>query len=165
MGRKSKTEKKQKAGRPSDFRDIYVEMGFKFSLLGADDEKLAELLGTSIGSLSRWKKSNRKFREAIKKGKDYADAKVAEALYNRATGFIHKKALKLFYNKDLNKVIRARYALYYPPDTAAAFIWLKNRQGWKNESSGGENNKGAIAAFMDSLRSDEQGDEKTGSGA
>jgi hypothetical protein len=22
---------------------------------------------------------------------------------------------------------------YYPPDTAAAFIWLKNRRGWKDK--------------------------------
>jgi hypothetical protein len=62
-------------------------------------------------------------------------------------------------------VIRAKYALYYPPDTAAAFIWLKNRQGWKNESSGGENSKGIIAAFMASLKADEQADEKPKPGA
>ena len=31
------------------------------------------------------------------------------------------------------EVIITDITKHYPPDTAAAFIWLKNRQGWRDK--------------------------------
>ncbi len=106
---------KHPGGRPTDYRPEYCDIVFKFSLLGASDLEIANFLGVSESTLYDWKERYPKFLQAIKEGKVEADANVAERLYNRARGYDHE-------------------GKHYPADTAAAFIWLKNRRGkqWKD---------------------------------
>ena len=77
-----------------------------------------------------------KFLESIKKGKINADANVAKSLYHRACGYQHKED-KIFHNpsakKKKDRVVIVPTTKHYPPDTAAAFIWLKNRAGWRDK--------------------------------
>ncbi len=75
-----------------------------------------------------------------KKGKEIADAEVAKALYRRALGYEHPDVHITNYQGEITET---EIIKYYPPDTAAAFIWLKNRSGWRDkqevEHSGGVN--------------------------
>lgn len=80
-------------------------------MLGEINENLAKIFGVHIATFMRWMQRYPEFREAIKKGRQTADQAVAIALHKRAIGFQHPET-----------------GQYFPPDTAAAFIWLKNRR-------------------------------------
>jgi hypothetical protein len=60
---------------------------------------------------------------------------VAESLYRRAIGYEHS-AVKIFMPAGATEPVYAPYTEHYPPDTAASFIWLKNRrkQDWRDKS-------------------------------
>ena len=47
-------------------------------------------------------------------------------MFHRANGYSHK-AEKIAFDKDGN-ALRAEYVEHYPPDTASAIFWLKNRR-------------------------------------
>jgi hypothetical protein len=81
-------------------------------------------------TVNRWKQGQPEFCESLKNGKQVADANVAQALYHRALGYSHHEE-KLFQYEG--GVIRADTIRHYPPDTGAAFIWLKNRAGWRDK--------------------------------
>lgn len=113
------------AGRPTDYRPEYVDQAEKLCKLGATDKELADFFDVNPDTIYEWKNKYPEFSESIKKGKDIADAEVADKLFKRATGYSHS-AVKIFNNQG--KVITAPYTEHYPPDTTAAIFWLKNRQ-------------------------------------
>lgn len=121
---KAKAEK-GKGGRPSSFREEFIVQAEKLALLGATDKQLADFFGVSEVTLNAWKKEFPDFLKSLKKGKLEADAEIAQALFHRAKGYSHE-AVKFFV---IDKAVVAQsYTEHYPPDTAAAIIWLKNRQ-------------------------------------
>jgi hypothetical protein len=119
-----------KPGRPTKYKPEYAEQVYKLCLLGATDEQIADFLDVDVATVYRWANDISEFCEARKNGKERADANVAEALYHRALGYSHAEE-KIFQNNG--EVIRADTVKHYPPDTAAAFIWLKNRAGWRDK--------------------------------
>lgn len=113
------------AGRPSAWRPEYAEQAFRYCLLGATDIQMAEFFGVSNQTFNAWKKKQPQLLDAITRGKGVADANVAQGLYKRATGYDIKEEVI----KTLNgKIERVETSKHIPPDTAAAFIWLKNRR-------------------------------------
>lgn len=116
--------------RPTKYKPEYSEQVYKFCLLGATDEQIADFLGVAVSTIYLWAQVEPEFSEARKNGKLGADANVAESLYHRALGYSHPEE-KLFQHEG--RVIRADTVKQYPPDTAAAFIWLKNRAGWRDK--------------------------------
>lgn len=113
------------AGRPSSWRPEYAEQAFRYCLLGATDIQMAEFFGVSNQTFNAWKKKQPELLDAITRGKGIADANVAQGLYKRATGYDIKEEVI----KTLNgKIERVETSKHIPPDTAAAFIWLKNRR-------------------------------------
>lgn len=115
----------KKRGRPSSYRPEYAEQARKLSLLGLTDAQMAGVFGVSEKTLNTWKTAHPEFLQSLKNGKDVADAEVAASLYHRACGYSHK-AVKIMQYEGVP--IEVEYTEHYPPDTAAAFIWLKNRQ-------------------------------------
>jgi len=119
------SKKTQSVGRPTLYKKEYVELGYKFCLLGADDNRLAEMLEVDVATINRWKISHPEFCESLKAGKDVADSKVAQALYNRALGYSHPEVdIKVIDGQ----IVQTQLTKHYPPDTGAAMAWLKNRQ-------------------------------------
>ncbi|WP_293933302.1 hypothetical protein [Sphingobacterium sp. UBA6645] len=55
--------------------------------LGATDAELGDFFNVTEQTINNWKEAHPEFFESIKKGKDFADAKVAEKLFHRALGF------------------------------------------------------------------------------
>lgn len=98
------------AGRPTRYRAELAEEAENYALIGFTDVEIAEALEISLRSLDNWKKKHPEFMQAIKRGKQIADGKVAASLYKRATGFMGPDGK------------------YYPPDTTAGIFWQKNRQ-------------------------------------
>ena len=110
--------------RPTKYKEEYAGQARKLCLLGYTDSDLADFFGVAESTIDNWKLKHNEFMGSIKDGKDIADSEVAEALYNRAMGYSHKEERIIG-----DKVIETEK--HYPPDTAACFIWLKNRQRHK----------------------------------
>ncbi|BCI64884.1 helix-turn-helix domain-containing protein [Coprobacter secundus] len=119
-------ESSKKRGRKSNFKDEYSEQAFKLCLLGATDKEIADFFNVSEQTINSWKKKEPKFLESIKKGKNQADANVAEKLYKRALGYDCKATKFAVYEGAITD--SKEYTEHYPPDTSAAIFWLKNRQ-------------------------------------
>lgn len=122
---KPKKVVKKPIGRPTLFKEEYCEQVEKLCKLGAKDTEIAEFLGIQESTLNLWKQAHPEFMESLKRGKVFADANVAERLYQRAMGYSHS-AVKIFNNEGM--ITEAPYVEHYPPDTTAAIFWLKNRQ-------------------------------------
>ena len=119
------------AGRPTKYKPEYAKIAYKLCLLKkATDKDLAEIFDTTEQTVNAWKKEQPEFLEAIKEGKDRADTNVAASLYERATGYSHPEDKVFLYDGEPIVVPTTKH---YPPDTAAAFIWLKNRAGWRDK--------------------------------
>ncbi|MDI1277288.1 hypothetical protein [Methylobacter sp.] len=76
------------------------------------------------------KKSQPEFATALNQGKTFADAKVAESLFKRATGYSHPET-KI--NCHDGEIIQTEVIKHYPPDPVSGIFWLRNRQPtlWK----------------------------------
>lgn len=119
-------------GRPSGFREEFVEQARKLALLGATDKEMADIWGVSEQTVNAWKNKHPKFFEALKDGKEKADAEVGQRLYERACGYEHDDVHISTHNGSVTMTpIRKRY----PPDTTACIFWLKNRQkaNWRDK--------------------------------
>src|SRR5690242_5095291 len=113
------------AGRPSSYKPEYAEQVRKLCLLGATNEEIADFFGVVTSTLDNWRAEYPEFLGAIKEGKLQADANVGQRLFERAMGFTHPEE-KIF--QVDGQIIRADTTKQYPPDTAAAIFWLKNRR-------------------------------------
>lgn len=126
----NKAEAKAKRGRPTQYKAEYCNQARKLCLLGATDESLADFFEVSNTTIDTWKSKHADFLGAIKEGKIVADSNVAEALYSRALGYSHEDS---HISNFQGKVTVTPITKHYPPDTGAAFIWLKNRSNWKDK--------------------------------
>lgn len=118
-------------GRPPIYNDKIPRQAFKLCLLGATDAELANFFEVHMDTIQQWKLDHEPFSEALKAGKDKADAAVVHSLYRRARGYSHK-AVKIFMHEGVP--VYADYIERFPPDTTACIFWLKNRQKklWRN---------------------------------
>jgi len=93
------TDKPIKRGRPSKLPALDLGAVRSLAAMGGTDEQIAQALGISRSTLSKYK-DHPEFQDALKKGKDDADLLVVSALYNKAKS----------------------------GDTVAMIFWLKNRR-------------------------------------
>lgn len=103
-------------------------------MLGATDRDLAEAFAVAESTISLWKLRHREFSEALKAGKERADANVAKSLYRRALGYEHE-AVKIVADAKTGDQLIIPYIERYPPDTTACIFWLKNRRpaDWRDK--------------------------------
>ena len=126
----------KRRGAPTSFDNSYIDLAFRFCLLGATDGELAAHFNVARSTISLWKKQYPEFSDAIKKGKKPADAVVAHALFERARGatWIEEAAIKCKTVEwiDGHKIETERVEVVQlhkaaPPDTTACIFYLKNR--------------------------------------
>jgi hypothetical protein len=119
-------------GRPSSYKPEYAEQAYKLCLLGAKDTEMADFFGVTEKTFNNWKTDHKEFLQSLKEGKEYADANVASRLYQRAMGYSHPED-KIFNDNGVPLVVPT--IKHYPPDTAAAIFWLKNRrkEQWRDK--------------------------------
>lgn len=125
------------AGAPTLYKEAYNEQARKLCLLGYTDKELADFFNVCEDTINNWKVDYPQFFVSIQKGKDIADGEVAQALYHRATGYSHPEDdIRTVSNfGGGSEIVITPTIKHYPPDTAAAFIWLKNRRSkkWKDK--------------------------------
>jgi hypothetical protein len=122
-------------GRPTDFREEYVQCVFDLCLLGFTDAQLSEVFSVSEVTLRSWKKKHPDFLVAMRMAKAIADAKVAYSLYNRAIGITVEEWREAI-DKE-GQVMSLKTTKQIPGDIQAMRFWLKNRQPslWKENIS------------------------------
>lgn len=113
------------AGRPTKYKAEYAKQAAKLCSLGATDAQLADFFEVAVSTVALWKVQHRPFSDAIRVPKAQADARVEESLYKRALGYEHDESdIRVIEGALVITPIRK----HYPPDTAAAIFWLKNRK-------------------------------------
>lgn len=113
-------------GRPSKYKEEYNEQAYKLCLLGATDKDMASFFDTTEQTINAWKDAYPEFLESLKKGKDAADATVAQKLYHRAIGYEHPEIVTATFQGKITDT--KEVTKHYAPDPTAAIFWLKNRQ-------------------------------------
>lgn len=138
------------AGAPTKYKTEYNEQVYKLCLLGAIDEELADFFDVCVATINNWKKESPEFLASIKKGKQIADAEVAEKLFQRAIGYSHDEE-KIFCQDG--KIIRADTIKHYPPEVIALLFWLKNRQpnNWREKTEHDHGGKVEIVRIIDDV--------------
>ena len=97
-------------GRPSKLTTATAHTAEVLARLGFKDEKLAAAIGISRSTLHEWRKANPDFADTLNAAKTSADARVMDALYQRATGY------------------EAPDGTHIPPHPTAIIFYLKNRR-------------------------------------
>lgn len=115
-------------GRPTKYRKEYDEQARKLCLLGYTNEKLADFFNVAVSTIHEWRHEHQSFSDALKAGKEGADAELAQTLYDRAKG--GKRIVK----QKISDGVAFDLEEELPPDTTALIFWLKNRQPhlWRN---------------------------------
>lgn len=146
MAKGTEKKKANPVGRPPEFKPEYIQQAHKLCLLGATDAEMGDFFNVSETTINNWKTAYPEFLVSIKGGKMLADSNVADRLYQRAMGFEHdSEELKIVNIGDYqSKVERHKIRKIYPPDTAAAIFWLKNRQSdkWRDKQELDHKNNG-----------------------
>ncbi len=128
---------RKKVGRPTLYvASKFPTRAFKLALLGLTNDQIAVAFGVGITTIKRWCDEHEPFRAAIARGREEADGEIAHSLYHRAKGYSHK-AVKILQNNGTPVIVP--YTEHYPPDTAAASLWLRNRRGdkWRAQPAEG----------------------------
>ena len=134
---KKEPKTKKKAGAPTKYKPEYCELATNYCLLGATDVDLAEFMEVNESTIHLWKKTHPEFSKAIKEGKEIADSKVAQSLYNRALGYSHKETKIATHEGQITD--SKEFIKHYAPDPTSCIFWLKNRQKdkWRDKQDVG----------------------------
>ena len=119
------TKRKGPGGRPTDYRPEFAEQAHRLSLLGLTDAEMAPLFDVSVKTFNTWKRAHPEFLQSIREGKTPADARVAMGLYERACGCSRPEFRVSVVD---GQVVITETIKHFPPDPAAASLWLRNRQ-------------------------------------
>lgn len=131
---------KSLGGAPTKYKEEYNDQVYKLCLLGSTDKDIAEFFEVTETTINNWKIEFPLFFESIKKGKQVADANVADRLYQRALGFEHdSEEIKIVEGS----IERIPVRKVYPPDPTSAIFWLKNRKSalWRDKQEIEQTNK------------------------
>ncbi|MCP3709738.1 DNA-packaging protein [Paraburkholderia sp. CNPSo 3274] len=104
------------AGRPTAFREEFIELARNYSLLGATQEEIGPLLGVTGRTIKNWKRDHPAFAAALNEGSKHANARVVGALFNRCI----------------------------QGDVTAIIWWSKNKMGWRDKADINANLSGKI---------------------
>ena len=120
-------------GRPTSYRPEYDELARNYCLLGATNEELGGFFGVSLRTVDNWIARHPEFATAVRRGRAFADARVARCLYDRAVGFEQTGKRTQLYRGEEKTVTNT---VHYPPDTQACIFWLRHRrpQTWRDKA-------------------------------
>ena len=79
-------KRKRRPGRPPQYKPEFARQVMNYCLLGATNKELGRVFGVDERTINRWLVTKPEFCQAVKNGRELADAQVARALYLKATG-------------------------------------------------------------------------------
>lgn len=119
-------------GRKSFYLAAYADLAKSLALKGRTDAQMAAALSISESTFKNWRRRFPEFREAVRFGREVANARVERALFDRAVGIemaTIRQTLEPDKNGHLQVVQEIRESI--PADPGAAKMWLHNCAGWK----------------------------------
>lgn len=127
--KRTKPPKGKKVGRKSKFSEEMLEWIRKFAQMGMTDMQIASFLEINISTFDVWKKDKPEVWEALQKGRVYANAEVAECLYNNARGYYYYEENAVV---SKGQVIRYTLKKYKPSESFAALkiLTIRDRENW-----------------------------------
>lgn len=130
MTGQKKPVKTRSRGQPTKYDpDIHPEYVKALAIEGLTNEEIAKKIGVALSTLQGWINKYPEFLEAIKEGKEPANAKVEMALYKKALGFEVTETRALVVGTgEYAQVEYVEETRYIPPDNTACIFWLKNRR-------------------------------------
>lgn len=123
--------KTETRGRKTRYKKEFAEQGRKLCLMGYTDKQLGDFFGVSEQTINAWKKAHPLFLESIKAGKDFADCRVVESLYEKTKEKIVKlkKPVSVSDGHGMGSHVEQHpQETFIPADSTACIFWLKNRQ-------------------------------------
>lgn len=93
---------------------------------GLSDEQIACNMGIRRSTLADWKKKYPDISDTLKKGKDFADTQVENALFKRALGYSYTETKEVEKDGIVTQTVKTKKKVL--PDVGAAVFWLKNRR-------------------------------------
>ena len=123
------------AGRPTKFKESFVQDAVQICEMGATIPELAESLGVSRRSIYQWASKYPAFAHALKVGKAPADDRVERSMFQKAVGFTTTETKRKYAvtqgkdGKDVRTLVSEEiHDKSYAPDVTAGIFWLKNRR-------------------------------------
>jgi transcriptional regulator with XRE-family HTH domain len=128
----AKETEKHAGGRPTKYKPEYENQALILAEKGFTDKEIASIFNVTEQTLNNWKKDFPQFFESLKKGKEIADQKVVQSLYQRALGYSHPE---VHISNFQGEITKTNIIKHYPPDTTACIFWLKNRdkENWRDK--------------------------------
>jgi len=125
-----KTENNE-GGKAKSFKSQYINLAENYFSLGATEKQVSGFFGIDESTLKAWEIKYPKLKDAIKRGRIMADAKIAHSLFRRCIGYSY---VELHEGTSQGKVTLTKLTKHKPPDVRACIHWLCNRQPklWKN---------------------------------
>lgn len=123
--KKKISSSKNKVGRPTEFKEVFIKQAYELGLLGLIDTEIASVFGVTYTTLNTWKKKYPEFLMSLKRGKAESDSGVVKTLRERAVGYECEDE-KIFCHEG--NIVRAKTTKRFPPDPTSMIFWLKNRQ-------------------------------------
>ena len=111
--------------RPTRFEPEMCEQAHNYCLLGATNDELADFLHVSPSTIDRWIAERADFGDAVRRGRVFADSRVARGLYDRAIGYERTIERAVVVGGELKPVTST---VHYPPNVQACVFWLRNRR-------------------------------------
>lgn len=133
------------AGRPTSYEPEFAPQATKLAALGATDIEVADFFEVNVRTIYRWKHDYPEFCHALNVGKEKADERVVNSLYQKAVGY-EQDAVKIFMPANADEPVYADYREKIAPDTTAAIFWLKNRRPseWRDKTEVDQSVKGDV---------------------
>lgn len=96
---------------------------------GLTNKQISQNIGITYKTLKEWQNKFSAFRAALKKGRRPVEIEVENSLVKRANGFVQEEVVEeITIDADGNQTKHKRVThKVFPPDTAAAIFYLKNR--------------------------------------
>ena len=126
--------KHHRIGRPTRYDKRCLERAEKLAGLGYNQAELAAALGVEPPTITLWKQTHNEFLKALERGWEKSITDVEVSLKHRAMGYSHRA---VHFSNWQGVVSATPYVERYPPDTAAAKLYLTNRapERWKDRAS------------------------------
>ncbi len=93
---------------------------------GITEQQLADKIGVSRRTISRWKRNHPPIRDALNKGKEIFDNEVEESLFKLAMGHYVEETRET--EDEYHETTKTTTKRYIPPNVTAIIFWLKNRR-------------------------------------
>ncbi len=134
MKKNTRTDADVKMGRPTLYKDEFVEQVKGLCWLGAIDKEIADFFGVTETTINNWKIKHPDFFESIKEGKLWADANMAGALYKSGMGEHYTEEDRVISDGDGGQEV-VTLKKQIPPDYRAQSLWLRNRrpENWRDK--------------------------------